>query len=53
VTYMHSKNALPPPQFSADAQRCANLAVLNMLRQMETSAGALKFPAMQDNPPEG
>jgi hypothetical protein len=44
------QNALPP-KFSADAQWCANLAVLNMLRQMETSAGALKFPAMQDNPP--
>jgi HK97 family phage major capsid protein len=44
------QNALPP-RFSANAQWCANLAILNALRQFETTNGALKFPTLQDNPP--
>jgi HK97 family phage major capsid protein len=44
------QNALPP-RFSANAQWCANLAILNTLRQFETAAGALKFPGLQQNPP--
>ena len=44
------QNALPP-RFQANARWAANLAVLNTLRQMETTNGALKFPALQDNPP--
>lgn len=44
------QNALPP-RFQANAQWCASLGILNLLRQMETTAGALKFPSLQDNPP--
>lgn len=44
------QNALPP-RFQAGARWAANLAVLNTLRQFETTNGALKFPALQDNPP--
>lgn len=44
------QNALPP-RFQAGAQWCANLGILNVLRQMETNNGSLKFPALQDNPP--
>ena len=44
------QNALGP-RFQANASWAANLAILNTLRQMETSNGALKFPALQDNPP--
>ena len=44
------QNALPP-RFSAGAQWAANLSILNELRQMETAAGALKFPGLQNNPP--
>ena len=40
-----------PPRFQDGAQWCASLAVLNMLRQMETTAGALKFPGLQADPP--
>ena len=40
-----------PPRFQANAQFCANLSILNTLWQMETTAGALKFPSLQDNPP--
>jgi HK97 family phage major capsid protein len=28
-----------------------NLAIINTLRQFETGSGALKFPALHDNPP--
>ncbi|MFV8232593.1 phage major capsid protein [Mycolicibacterium fortuitum] len=44
------QNALPP-RFQANARWTANLAILNTLRQMETTNGALKFPSLQDNPP--
>ena len=44
------QNALPP-RFQPNAQWVGNLAVINTLRQFETSNGALKFPALQDNPP--
>lgn len=44
------QNALPP-RFQPNAQWCANLAIINTLRQFETSNGALKFPALQDNQP--
>lgn len=44
------QNALPP-RFQANAGWAANLAILNTLRQMETTNGALKFPSLQDNPP--
>jgi HK97 family phage major capsid protein len=45
------QNALPP-RFQANAQWCANLSIINALRQFETTNGALKFPALQDNPPQ-
>jgi HK97 family phage major capsid protein len=44
------QNALPP-RFQANAQWCANLSTLNTLRQFETTAGALKFPSLQNDPP--
>lgn len=44
------QNALPP-RFQPNAQWCANLAIINALRQFETTNGALKFPSLQDNPP--
>lgn len=40
-----------PPRFSGNAQFCANLGVLNSLRQLETTNGALRFPELRDNPP--
>ncbi|MDT5050375.1 MAG: hypothetical protein QOG75_6279, partial [Mycobacterium sp.] len=42
------QNALPP-RFQPRASWTANLAIINTLRQMETTNGALKFPALQDN----
>jgi HK97 family phage major capsid protein len=44
------QNSLPP-RFQANAQWAANLSILNELRQMETTAGALKFPGLQNVPP--
>lgn len=44
------QNALPP-RFQPNAQWASNLAIVNTLRQLETSNGALKFPSLQDNPP--
>lgn len=44
------QNALPP-RFQANAQWAANLSILNTLRQFETTAGALKFPSLQESPP--
>ncbi|WP_262282139.1 phage major capsid protein [Micromonospora sp. MA102] len=35
-----------PPRFQGRAQWCANLAIINSLRQMETTNGALKFPEL-------
>ncbi|MGV9805562.1 phage major capsid protein [Micromonospora chersina] len=35
-----------PPRFQARAQWTANLAIINSLRQMETTNGALKFPEL-------
>lgn len=40
-----------PPRFQGNARWLADLAILNEARQFETSNGALKFPALQDNPP--
>lgn len=45
------QNALPP-RFQARATWQAALATLNSLRQFETSAGALKFPGLQETPPQ-
>jgi HK97 family phage major capsid protein len=39
------------PRFQANARWTFNLAVLNALRQMETTNGALKFPSLQNDPP--
>lgn len=39
------------PRWQANARWIGNLAVLNALRQMETSNGALKFPSLQNDPP--
>lgn len=39
------------PRWQANARWAANLAVINLLRQMETSNGALKFPSLQDTTP--
>jgi HK97 family phage major capsid protein len=44
------QNALPP-RFQPNASWNANLSIINTLRQMETSNGALKFPGLQSNPP--
>ena len=44
------QNALPP-RFQPNAAWCANLSVINTLRQFETGSGALKFPGLQDTPP--
>jgi HK97 family phage major capsid protein len=44
------QNALPP-RFQPGASWTANLNIINTLRQMETTNGALKFSALQDNPP--
>ena len=39
-----------PPRFQANSAFAANLTSINTLRQAETSNGALKFQALQDNP---
>ncbi len=39
------------PRFQGNARWVGNLAVLNALRQVETSNGALKFPSLQTDPP--
>jgi HK97 family phage major capsid protein len=44
------QNALPP-RFQPNAKWTANLSIINTLRQLETTNGALKFPGLQDNPP--
>jgi HK97 family phage major capsid protein len=44
------QNALPP-RFQPNASWNAALPIINFLRQAETTNGALKFPALQDNPP--
>lgn len=44
------QNALPP-RFQPRAVWNANLAIINTLRQFETTNGALKFPELQANPP--
>lgn len=44
------QNALPP-RFQPRAQWNANLAIINTLRQFETTNGALKFPELANNPP--
>lgn len=44
------QNALPP-RFQARASWNANLAILNTIRQFETTNGALKFPELSMNPP--
>lgn len=43
------QNALPA-RFSANAQWCANLAIINAARQFESSAGAIRFPELAQNP---
>ena len=45
------QNALPP-RFQPDARWAMNLSIMNTLRQFETTNGALKFPALQVNPPQ-
>ncbi|OBF91046.1 major capsid protein [Mycobacterium sp. 852002-51163_SCH5372311] len=45
------QNALPP-RFQPRAVWNANLALINTLRQFETSNGALKFPELAQNPPQ-
>lgn len=44
------QNALPP-RFQPRAQWAANLSIINTFAQFETTAGALKFPGLQENPP--
>ncbi|MGO9355401.1 MAG: phage major capsid protein [Mycobacterium sp.] len=39
------------PRWQANARWAANLAILNKLRQFETSNGALVFPSLQNDPP--
>ena len=39
------------PRYQGNARWVGNLAVLNALRQMETTNGALKFPSLQNDPP--
>jgi HK97 family phage major capsid protein len=42
------QNALPP-RFQPRAQWAANLAIINAARQFETTAGALKFPELEND----
>lgn len=42
------QNALPA-RFSARAEWCANIAVINLMSQMETTAGARLFPELADD----
>ncbi|GAC86315.1 hypothetical protein GP2_083_00010 [Gordonia paraffinivorans NBRC 108238] len=44
------QNALGP-RFQPNAAWAANLSILNAARQFETSAGALKFPSLQETSP--
>jgi HK97 family phage major capsid protein len=44
------QNALPP-RFQPNASWTANLGVINTLRQLETTNGALRFPSLQETPP--
>lgn len=44
------QNALPP-RFQPNARFAGNLSILNLLRDMESGNGALKFPSLQDSPP--
>jgi HK97 family phage major capsid protein len=44
------QNALPP-RFQPNAPWCANLSIMNSLRQFETTNEALKFPGLETNPP--
>jgi HK97 family phage major capsid protein len=44
------QNALPP-RFQPRASWTANLSIINTMRQLETTNGALKFPGLQSNPP--
>jgi HK97 family phage major capsid protein len=44
------QNALPA-RFQPNSAWGAALATINTFRQFETTAGALKFPSLQDNPP--
>jgi HK97 family phage major capsid protein len=39
------------PRFQGNARWVGNLAILNALRQEETTNGALKFPSLQNDPP--
>lgn len=39
------QNALPP-RFQPRAEWCANLSIINVMRQFETGNGALKFPEL-------
>lgn len=39
------------PRFQGNARWVGNLAVLNALRQEETTNGALKVPSLQNDPP--
>jgi HK97 family phage major capsid protein len=41
------QNALPP-RFSANAQWCAGLPIINTMSQFETTAGARLFPELSD-----
>jgi HK97 family phage major capsid protein len=45
------QNALPP-RFQPNASWNANLAILNTIRQFETTNGSLKFPELAQNPPQ-
>lgn len=38
-------------RYQANARWVANLGILNTLRQFETTAGALMFPSLQNDPP--
>src|SRR5699024_581047 len=40
-----------PPRFQSNASWTANRGIANLLRQMETTNGALKFPELAANPP--
>ena len=39
-----------PPRFQPRASWNANLSIINTLRPIKTTNGALKFPGLQDNP---
>jgi HK97 family phage major capsid protein len=50
-TDVYALQAATAPRFQPNSQWLASLPVWNILRQFETTNGALKFPSLQNDPP--